>query len=713
MSSRQLRKLQQQRELEQAQAKLQAHEETESEDEPVLPTKPKPSLFANLAALEDEGDDENEALEEEDAAEVSQPDPTPLPTPKKSKKAKKKRKCKSKGKENPTEVPEPANEADEIDAALKELDLEKTVGQAVPAVPVDPEYDRVCTLLGVNTQHLKVANEMRSLFGRAATEIHEDPGGPVGRGARRRQQRGQNQPVDLETALKGNHKPGRGLPELTLRRNNFIQGKDDWPKAPTGGLAMEVVDDPEEGGDGSVEFTYMHNKPYQTLQQTFYGLVEMGDPQNLIGLLIRNPYHISLLLQVSKISKDQGDHALSSDLIERALFTFGRASLTQFNNRITTGKARLDFLRPENRELWLAGYQYIKSLIMKGTYRTALEWSKLLLSLDPEQDPYCMRYMIHHLALRAQEYQWLLDLFESQMVNLWEALDEDGNPYPLPAILHVMPSLAFAALQLKQGDKARKILFESMQKVPWLFGRLFKELDLDVPSSIWGIEPRNDAETLFTSIYVLQTKDLWTAPEASSLLMEVGHIIPKLDSSTIPRVNNSEMTLDVVRFLYLDNTPALMALAPSHLLHRSNNSDSDPIPPDVSIYTYEAQQRALEPDTHPYGLGGFHDPLEAIARLLPNIRNRTPEGGQLRRELEEALEHEEMEDEIEDGEFEDNRYHPPNQRSLARRFMEMFWPDEESEGEWEDADEYEDQEEDENTETDEEMPGLMGEASGR
>src|SRR4051812_34051130 len=45
-------------------------------------------------------------------------------------------------------------------------------------------------------------------------------------------------------------------------------------------------------------------------------------------------YHISLLLQVSKIAKDQGDHSLSSDLVERALFTFGRVSLSSFSTKL-------------------------------------------------------------------------------------------------------------------------------------------------------------------------------------------------------------------------------------------------------------------------------------------------------------------------------------------------------------------------------------------
>lgn len=288
MSTRQLRKLQQQRELEQAQAKLEAEAEEESEDE--LPTKSKPSLFANLAALEDEGDNEDEA-EEDEPAELNEPEPTPLPTAKKPKKSKKKKKGKSKAKENNAEskTPQkPENGVDEIDAAIQELNLKKSAwAKSDEAFPVDPEYEKVCTLLGVNTQHLKVANEMRALFGRAATEVHDDPGGPVGRGARQRQ-RGQNQPVDLETALKGQHLPGKGLPELTLRRNHFIQGKADWPKAPTGGLIMEVIDDPKDEGDGVVEFAYAHNRQYQIVQQTFHGFVEMGDPQNLIGLLIRN-----------------------------------------------------------------------------------------------------------------------------------------------------------------------------------------------------------------------------------------------------------------------------------------------------------------------------------------------------------------------------------------------------------------------------------------
>ena len=292
MSSRHLRKLQQQRELEQAKLRAEAEAEEESEEEPVQrPQKSKPSLFANLAALEGENGDDDEAEadadkpEAEKAEDVSEAEASPAPAPKAKKSKKKKKKAKAKAKDSPAEKP---GDEDEIEEALRELDLKKPSESShtdVTTPVLDPEYERVCALLGVQTQHLKVANEMRNLFGKTAIENHDDAGGPVGRAARR--QRAQQEQVDLESALKGRHAPGKGLPELILRRNCFIQGKDEWPKGTTGGLTLAVVDNNKDGR-GVVEFKFVHDKTYQALQVSFHQYVEVGDPQNLIGLLMRN-----------------------------------------------------------------------------------------------------------------------------------------------------------------------------------------------------------------------------------------------------------------------------------------------------------------------------------------------------------------------------------------------------------------------------------------
>lgn len=293
MSSRQLRKLQQLRELEKAAQREEkatgaSEEEEDDEEEFVAPVK-KASLFANLAALQDE-EDEDEDIEEQELRPQAHANTEPVepivPATKSKKSKKKKKKAKNKG-DTLAAQPPPANGSDDIDVALEALKIEagdryKNTGSET--VPLDLEYERVCKLIGINNQHLKVANEMRNLFGRTATDNHDDAGGPVGRGARRRQRAVQQ--VDLETALKGHHAPGKGLPEITLRRNIFIQGKDHWPRASTGGLTMEVVDD--EASDGTVEFRFVHDQAYNTVQQQFSVFVEMGDPQNLIGLLQRN-----------------------------------------------------------------------------------------------------------------------------------------------------------------------------------------------------------------------------------------------------------------------------------------------------------------------------------------------------------------------------------------------------------------------------------------
>lgn len=286
MSSRQLRKLQQQRERARSQDQNSNASDNESDEESYLPA-PKQSLFANLAALEEDVDDDEDDNSGSEAVHSNvedsrKPEAVTTNAPKKSKKSKKKKKAK--------QVPAPQidntrHEGDDIDAALAELKIKNSKNGYVEAASpaLNPEYERVCQLLGINSQHLKVANEMKNLFGRAAIENNDDAGGAV---PGRRGRRNQPQQVDLETALKGHHLPGKGLPELSLRRNIFIQGKDDWPRGTTGGLTMEVVDD--KSADGTVEYRFVHDHAYNTIQRQFDMFVEMGEPNNLIGLLQRN-----------------------------------------------------------------------------------------------------------------------------------------------------------------------------------------------------------------------------------------------------------------------------------------------------------------------------------------------------------------------------------------------------------------------------------------
>lgn len=248
MSSRQLRKLQKHEELQKAKLTEQSEEvtvEEESEDEPILPTKPKASLFASLAALEAEEDESQLAEDDEDdVAEESHQAPAPPITPKKAKKSKNKKAKAKKGKEKALEVEDHTGDSEDIDAVLKDLALKDSVQQPTTKqttkLPVDPEYERICALLSIGSQHLKVANEMRDIYGKDFSTAEPTENNGQGTRGNRPGQR-QPQEVDLETALKGRHLPGKGLTATTFRRNALIEGKQHWPNSTTGGLGSTYL----------------------------------------------------------------------------------------------------------------------------------------------------------------------------------------------------------------------------------------------------------------------------------------------------------------------------------------------------------------------------------------------------------------------------------------------------------------------------------------
>ncbi|KAI1179858.1 transcriptional repressor TCF25-domain-containing protein [Nemania sp. FL0916] len=599
MSSRQLRKLQKQRELEQLQAPTTPDNDS-SESENNAPVKrAKPSMFSAFAALEgqdDEPDDDGDDGNDEDETEPAEPtkaSPRPVDssarteTPGSSAKKPKKKKKKNKKEKK-------------LDVALASLEID-----APP--PTTTDDVRVYKALSINTHHLKVINEMRNLFGREviASALNEES---------EERARAQRSPLplqmDLETFLKG--QAGKTLPEVTLRRNPFLPGKETWPRASTEGLTMRQL---EEKFAGTVEFAFSHDENYNKLETQFFSLVQMMDPMRLVHYLHSHPYHISSLIQVSQVAKQDQNAALSADLCERALFTFGRVAISNFRLKMEQGKARLDFRRPENRQFWLAGYHYLKNLMMKGTYRTALEWAKLLFSMDLS-DPYGMIHFIHPLAIRAHESKWFIDFCSTTAVTKYGTMRD-----------YIVQTLVLAKLQQKDMAGAKASLVQGMKELPWLYNALYKALNMDVPKAVWGMQPRDGHEELCVELYIHQTKSLWDNAQARGLLKEVAQEAKKLDSPTFkfpPRVERN-----VARFVHLDNTPSLMSYVPRDLAGTSPNWEFDPVPPprEENIFTHDSQQQPWMPTRPndlpmPHPLRGFDIPRdrEQRRRFLAQMR---------------------------------------------------------------------------------------------
>ena len=115
------------------------------------------------------------------------------------------------------------------------------------------------------------------------------------------------------------------------------------------------------------------------------------------------------MLQLSDICKMGEDVQMATELIERALFAMESAFHPLFN--LAVGTSRLDYKRQENRSFFIALFRHLNFVGARACYRTALEFAKMILSLDPD-DPVGILLLIDFYAIRAQQYKWFVSLYD-------------------------------------------------------------------------------------------------------------------------------------------------------------------------------------------------------------------------------------------------------------------------------------------------------------
>ena len=510
-------------------------------------------------------DEDDEEIAKTEAPLASARNPPSKPKKKKKKKAK------------PATTASPAQDYDEIDRALEQLSTATSnPTSGATTAGIDPAVDEANRLLAIDTAHLHAANEMRRLFGRNALDQQpDDIDGPpqAGGGRNRRNNRHAQQAGGLANALRGQGNQNRrssGLAAMALRRNLFMHGKEDWPVATSGGLSMEVV---ETRADGTVLYRYETNRTYEAAQEGFNNCVELMDPERMIAHLQQNPYHISTLLQVSEIAKSESDHATSGDLLERALFSFGRAVHSSFPKNLAEGKARLNFVRTSNREFYLASWRYMQNLAMRGTWFTVYNWAKLLLSLSPKHDPYAIWLVLDQYALRSRQDLDYLNVSRNQLLA--------SGKHQAP---HIQLSSALAEYRAGNKDKGKQALFTAVGRYPWMVFRLMQELGLQPPASVWGTEPRTEREMLHAELYATRAKDVWNTPEATNLLVEVAAAVPE-GTNPAEADDKDVIFINEARQIIIDGTPALIALLPKKFT-RNPGPSGDPLPPETELHNY-------------------------------------------------------------------------------------------------------------------------------
>ncbi|XP_077570103.1 ribosome quality control complex subunit TCF25 [Stigmatopora nigra] len=380
--------------------------------------------------------------------------------------------------------------------------------------------------------------------------------------------------------------------------------KESWPRFSRPGISMTLL----ESKDGIQYFTFEHSRDYQQVQFKFLDAVESLDPNNIVALLQLNPYHIDSLLQLSDVCRVQEDQEMARDLIERALYSFECAFHPVFS--LTSGTCRLDYLRPENRAFYLTVFKHMMFLEKRGCPRTALEYCKLILSLDPDADPLCMLLLMDFLMLRSRQYDSLLQLYED-----WE---EHRNLSQLPNFafstalchFHLSQEEELSPEESDQAkDKADRMLQDALIMFP---GVLMPLLDLcsvqpDAtvtshaffgPSSQIGQLP---ALAELTALYIGRMHSLWREAAVMLWLEEsVKEVLCRIDANDplVEECRNKRKQryqsapLNIHRHVLLSEIKEATSSLPLEVTTQPVMG-FDPLPPVESVisYTRPARQR--------------------------------------------------------------------------------------------------------------------------
>ncbi|NXV00459.1 TCF25 factor, partial [Cettia cetti] len=506
---------------------------------------------------ETDGDGQREGQE-------AQQQDTSLATSNKPRKKKKKRKTK---KNSAGETVED-NDLEDIDSLLERIEDPRLAPQSQGGISTDSR-----PLLYVEHRNLNPENELKRYFG--------------------------------ARAVLGDQRP-RQRQRQYVRSMWLTAPKNTWPRYSKTGITMQLLDTRR----GVQHFTFEHHREYQQVQFKFLDAVESMDPNNIVLLLQMNPYHVDSLLQLSDVCRMQEDQEMARDLIERALYSLECAFHPVFS--LTSGTCRLDYRRPENRAFFLALFKHLMFLEKRGCPRTALEFCKLILSLDPENDPLCVLLLIDFLSLRAREYTFLTRLFQE-----WES---HRNLSQLPNFAFSVPLAYFFLSQQEERpelersqarERAARLIQLALVMFPSVLMPLLDHCSVQPDARVashpfFGLNAQisqSPALNQLTSLYVGRTHTLWKDPAVMAWLEPHVHEVLRMVEAQDALVQEAEQKRkiryqsaprNIYRHIILSEMKEATAALPLEVTSQPVMG-FDPLPPLDSIVSYTRPERTSHP----------------------------------------------------------------------------------------------------------------------
>ncbi|QID78839.1 RQC (ribosome quality control complex) component [Saccharomyces pastorianus] len=325
----------------------------------------------------------------------------------------------------------------------------------------------------------------------------------------------------------------------------------------------------------------------KSMMDFYLSVIVHPDHEALINLISSKfPYHVPGLLQVALIFIRQGDRSNTNGLLQRALFVFDRA--LKANIIFDSLNCQLPYIYFFNRQFYLAIFRYIQSLAQRGVIGTAIEWTKVLWSLSPLEDPLGCRYFLDHYFLLNNDYQYIIELSNSPLMNCYKQWNTLG--FSLAVVL--------SFLRINEMSSARNALLKAFKHHPLQLSELFKEKllgdhALTKDLSIDG----HSAENLELKAYMARFPLLWNRneevtflhDEMSSILQDYhrGNVtIDSNDGQDHNNINNLQspffiagIPINLLRFAILSEESSVMAAIPSFIWSDNEVYEFDVLPP--------------------------------------------------------------------------------------------------------------------------------------
>lgn len=545
MSSRALRKIRGDQELAELANLITSSENNMNSNKKKKKKKKKEAVINVFDLLDQEEQSAEEVHQETEDIE----EPTPVIPPQSQKRKKKKKK---KGK--PQVLDTVNNESDDIDEILQELNINITDQTGSDSLKESPTPHS--TSLTVLRKNLNVEVELRRMFGREAVDTARNP-------------------------------------QFRKRNYIFLSPKGNWPPMTKCGIQMVV----DKTVNGITYFKYVHSKAnYHKIQQMFWRASHFADPSAVQQVLGVHPYHVDTLLHLSEVCRVSEDTQTASDLLDRAIFCLEKALHPNFN--VASVNCRLDYKRAENRALFIAIFRKILYVSLKSCFKTAFELTKLLFNLDPENDPLACLLLIDSLALKTEDFNFVLQF-----------IDEFNHSLKLTMLPNFSYSYAIAQfykeiVENSSHEKSNELLRSAVLNYPMMAQLICEKCSLIIESNPLYVtnetvlKTHSRSLTQMCKLYLERSSDLWKDLGVVPWLKQNIDYVNN-NFSTIPGHREAESRrksvflsppLNVIRHIFISDISAVSALLPQSAFETSQQPH-DPMPPPNSYRDYQPETR--------------------------------------------------------------------------------------------------------------------------